>query len=223
MRQMPYFCRPALLGGALAPIHRVNTRDRFRLLARERSSQLAEGSGSAGVLADQCDVQCWYDDQQLLEAVVSEAMWHEHDVTRDALAAELARRHAAGESIRALAASTGRSYGFVYRILSESGAIARSRPSRPPRTDRLGLRVSAEQADLIREAAALEGKTVSAFVVDIVTSHARQVVSDHRDLVLSQEAFHRFYAELDQPAEAVPELAELFRRQSRLGSGASGE
>jgi uncharacterized protein (DUF1778 family) len=155
---------------------------------------------------------------------VSEALQEDHDTTREALAAELARRHAAGESIRALAASTGRSYGFVHRALSESGAVGRGRrPRRGGRTDRLGLRASEEQADLIREAAALEGKTVSAFVMDTATSHARQVISDHRDLVLSQEAFQRFYAELDKPAEAVPELAELFRRPSRLPSRASGE
>ena len=34
---------------------------------------------------------------------------------------------AAGASIRELAASTGRSYGFVHRILSESGATLRGR------------------------------------------------------------------------------------------------
>ena len=175
--------------------------------------------------ADQFDVQCWYELISNSERpTVSETLREEHDTTRDALAAELARRYAAGESIRALAASTGRSYGFVHRVLSESGAVVRShRPRRAQRTDRLGLRASAEQADLIREAAALEGKTVSAFVVDTATSHARQVISDHRDLVLSQEAFQRFYAELDKPAEAVPELAELFRRPSRLPSDASGE
>ena len=32
-----------------------------------------------------------------------------------------------GESIRALAAETGRSYGFVHRMLSESGVALRGR------------------------------------------------------------------------------------------------
>ncbi|PRX98590.1 helix-turn-helix domain-containing protein [Allonocardiopsis opalescens] len=46
---------------------------------------------------------------------------------RDKLAAELKRRYDSGESIRSLAASTGRSYGFVHRILTESGATLRGR------------------------------------------------------------------------------------------------
>lgn len=46
---------------------------------------------------------------------------------RTKLAGDLKKRYAAGESIRALAASTGRSYGFVHRILSESGTKLRGR------------------------------------------------------------------------------------------------
>jgi hypothetical protein len=46
---------------------------------------------------------------------------------RDRLATDLRRKYDAGVSIRALAATTGRSYGFVHRILSESGANLRSR------------------------------------------------------------------------------------------------
>lgn len=46
---------------------------------------------------------------------------------RDQLAAELKRKYEAGQSIRLLAQDTGRSYGFVHRILSESGATLRGR------------------------------------------------------------------------------------------------
>jgi hypothetical protein len=46
---------------------------------------------------------------------------------RDKLAGDLRRKYDSGQSIRALAASTGRSYGFVHRILSESGATLRGR------------------------------------------------------------------------------------------------
>jgi hypothetical protein len=46
---------------------------------------------------------------------------------RDKLATDLTKKYAAGASIRELAASTGRSYGFVHRILSESGAPLRGR------------------------------------------------------------------------------------------------
>lgn len=46
---------------------------------------------------------------------------------RDKLASELKKRYTAGESIRSLAASTGRSYGFVHRLLTESGVRLRGR------------------------------------------------------------------------------------------------
>ncbi len=46
---------------------------------------------------------------------------------RTRLAADLEKRYSAGESIRALAASTGRSYGFIHRILAESHVALRSR------------------------------------------------------------------------------------------------
>jgi Helix-turn-helix domain len=46
---------------------------------------------------------------------------------REKLASELKTRYESGDSIRALAASTERSYGFVHRILTESGASLRGR------------------------------------------------------------------------------------------------
>src|SRR3712207_6938632 len=46
---------------------------------------------------------------------------------RTALADELRERYDGAESIRALATSTNRSYGFVHRLLSESGASLRGR------------------------------------------------------------------------------------------------
>ena len=46
---------------------------------------------------------------------------------RSKLAADLKKRYDSGESIRALAATTGRSYGFVHRILTENGVSLRGR------------------------------------------------------------------------------------------------
>lgn len=46
---------------------------------------------------------------------------------RDKLAEELKQRYDEGESIRALAETHGRSYGFVHRILTESGVTLRGR------------------------------------------------------------------------------------------------
>jgi hypothetical protein len=46
---------------------------------------------------------------------------------RQTLAKDLVKRYTSGESIRALASSTGRSYGFVHRVLTESGVQLRQR------------------------------------------------------------------------------------------------
>ena len=46
---------------------------------------------------------------------------------RNKLATDLKKRYDAGESIRSLAAATGRSYGFIHRILTETGVALRGR------------------------------------------------------------------------------------------------
>ena len=46
---------------------------------------------------------------------------------RSKLASELKKKYTSGASIRALAAETNRSYGFVHRMLSESGVQLRGR------------------------------------------------------------------------------------------------
>ena len=46
---------------------------------------------------------------------------------RSKLAADLKKKYAQGASIRALAAETGRSYGFVHRILTENDVDLRGR------------------------------------------------------------------------------------------------
>ena len=48
-------------------------------------------------------------------------------VDRSKLATDLKQRYDAGESIRALATTTGRSYGFIHRILTETGVTLRGR------------------------------------------------------------------------------------------------
>jgi len=84
------------------------------------------------------------------------------------------------------------------------------------RRHRLEVRVTPEQDALIRQAADLEDTTVTAFVLETVTSRAKRVVKQHQDLVLSNEAFDRFIAELDKPATPVPELVELFKTNPKL-------
>ena len=46
------------------------------------------------------------------------------------------RRYSGGDSIRTIARETGRSYGFVHRILTEGGATIRGRGGPRPRRTR---------------------------------------------------------------------------------------
>jgi hypothetical protein len=46
---------------------------------------------------------------------------------RETLTSTLRKKYDGGASIRELAVSTGRSYGFIHRVLSESGATLRGR------------------------------------------------------------------------------------------------
>ncbi len=57
---------------------------------------------------------------------------------------------------------------------------------------------------------------MTAFVLDTVTTRAKRVVKQHRDLVLPNDAFDRFIAELDKPAKPVPELVDLFKQNPKL-------
>jgi len=46
---------------------------------------------------------------------------------RERVAVDLRRRYEAGVSIRALASEYGRSYGFIHRVLVDSGVTLRGR------------------------------------------------------------------------------------------------
>lgn len=46
---------------------------------------------------------------------------------RERLVVDLTKKYGKGHSIRALAAETGRSYGFVHRMLSDAGVSLRAR------------------------------------------------------------------------------------------------
>ena len=86
-------------------------------------------------------------------------------------------------------------------------------PPESTRRHRIEVRVTANQAALIRHAASLAGETVTAFVLGTATERATKLVEAQRTVTLPNETFDRFYAALDDPATIVPELVELFRAE----------
>jgi uncharacterized protein (DUF1778 family) len=79
------------------------------------------------------------------------------------------------------------------------------------RARRIDVRVSEEQNALIREAAALSGQTVTAFLLNAAQDRARALIDERRQLVMSEQTFARFAEALEAPVEPVAEMSELFR------------
>lgn len=78
------------------------------------------------------------------------------------------------------------------------------------------FRLSAEDEQLIVEAAALSGTSFTGFVLDEAILRAREIVEAKRTISLSQEAYVRFLEALDAPPERNPALVELAKRAKRF-------
>ena len=85
-------------------------------------------------------------------------------------------------------------------------------------TGRLNFRLTDDQERALRQAAALTGQTVTGFVLSTAVEHAHDLLERANHIELSAADFKRFVTEIDRPAEAVPELAELFKRKSQIPS-----
>ena len=78
------------------------------------------------------------------------------------------------------------------------------------------FRLSAEDEQLISEAAALSGMSFTGFVLDEAVGRAREIVEAHRTITLPADAYQRFLDALDAPPERNPALVELARRAKRF-------
>jgi len=84
------------------------------------------------------------------------------------------------------------------------------------RTERLNFRLTAQQSSVIRQAAQIEGKSVSDFVLDAATSAARNAISDQQLFTLDDEEFDRLLAILDAPPKPDPKLRKLFEDTAKF-------
>ena len=83
-------------------------------------------------------------------------------------------------------------------------------------TGRLNFRLTSDQERALRQAAAITGQSVSGFVLSSAVEHAHELLERANTIELSDVAFRKFVAALDEPAEVVPELVRLFKRNSRI-------
>jgi len=76
----------------------------------------------------------------------------------------------------------------------------------------INLRIETGTRRLIDEAAALQGKTRTEFMVESARRQAVEVLLDQRLFVLDPERYGAFLRALDDPPAAGPKLTSLLRR-----------
>lgn len=83
--------------------------------------------------------------------------------------------------------------------------------------ERLYVRVSPRQREVISEAAEASQKDLSAFVLEAAIVQAQRVLADRRLFKLDRAKWKRFIQALDRPvvkSTAKPNLSELLRKPS---------
>lgn len=87
------------------------------------------------------------------------------------------------------------------------------------RGERLETRVTADQKKLIEHAAALQGRTVTDFVLTSVQDAARRAIEDHQILDLSLRDSQAFVQALVNPQPVNDRLRDTVRRyRQRTGA-----
>ena len=84
------------------------------------------------------------------------------------------------------------------------------------RRDRLEVRLTPEAKSILKRAAAVERKTVSAYILDKGLSAAAETLADRREFSLSAKQYDDFVAALDAPSKSRPRLEKLLRTPSVL-------
>lgn len=67
--------------------------------------------------------------------------------------------------------------------------------------ERLNLRLTLRQKDLIESAAELNSQTVNTFALEAVLKKSREVIKEHQEATLSLEEAHKLLEILEQPSE----------------------
>lgn len=84
------------------------------------------------------------------------------------------------------------------------------------RTERLNVRVTADQARLIRRAAKETQANLSSFLVESACLRAEEALASQQHLVYTAKQWDAFAAALDRPARHKPRLKALLSEPSIL-------
>lgn len=85
------------------------------------------------------------------------------------------------------------------------------------REDRLEVRLAPKVKQILKQAAFVEHKTVSAFILDKSLAAAAETLADRREFPLSAKLYDAFVAALDAPPKKTrPRLEALLKTRSAL-------
>lgn len=84
------------------------------------------------------------------------------------------------------------------------------------RTERLNVRVTSDQARLIRRAATATKANLSTFLVESACLHAEEALASQQHFVYSAKQWDAFAAALDRPPQNKPRLRALLKKPSIL-------
>lgn len=82
------------------------------------------------------------------------------------------------------------------------------------KSERIALRVSESQRELLYEASRASASTLSDFVLGAATRAAADVLADRQTFVLPIDRWVTFVEILDRPARSLPGLAAFLARDS---------
>ena len=85
------------------------------------------------------------------------------------------------------------------------------------KTERLDMRLSAEHKELLEQAAAISGQSLSSFAISHLLAKARELIEKHNRTVLSRADWERFQEILASDDEPSPALMRAAERQARYG------
>jgi len=78
--------------------------------------------------------------------------------------------------------------------------------------ERLNLRIREDDRTLISRVAELRRESLTQFLVESGRERAERVLADRRDFTIGAREWQDLTEAMDRPAEAKPELVELFSR-----------
>lgn len=85
----------------------------------------------------------------------------------------------------------------------------------PAKTDRLEMRLTTEQKELLERAAEISGQALTGFALSHLLEMAREVIDRQQRTVLSLRDGRRFLEVLETDAAPAPSLVAAVRRRTR--------